>query len=300
MLVLLFILWSNSFHAISFMRQHTVVGAMDLVTLRFAPVAPFCLLYCGLRWRDCRELLRHHWLRVLLGGLLAVTGYNLPLNWGQARVPAGTASLLVATNPVFVYLLAVTFLDERVRLPKILGLALAFAGVYGLIEFQQGRFGDTYAPYALVILLAPLSWSSVTVIGKPIMARRDPLLFTMAATGIGSVPFMIALLVGAGKAHEVLAGLPATGWVALLHLSLGCTILGYAIWFWALRHLSASSVAAFVFLNPPLTLLFGIVWGTEAFHWSLLLFGAVILAGVALSAGMLRRRRKVRAPYQHA
>ena len=220
----------------------------------------------------------------------AVIGYNLPLNWGQGRVPAGTASLLVATNPIFVYLMAIAFLDERVRPAKILGLALAFAGVYGLIEFQHGQFGDTYATYALVILLAPLSWSSVTVIGKPIMDRRDPLLYTMAATGIGSLPFLIALLVGAGQAQKLLQGLQVTGWLALLHLSLGCTILGYAIWFWALRHLAASSVAVFVFLNPPLTLLFGIAWGTEAFHWSLLVFGAAILCGVALGAGMLRRR----------
>jgi drug/metabolite transporter (DMT)-like permease len=207
-------------------------------------------------------------------------------------VSAETASLLIATNPVFVYLLALGFLGERLRVAKVAGLALAFVGVYGLIRFQNGELGDTYLLHALVVLIAPLSWAGATVIGKPITVRRDPLLFTMAAMGIGSLPYALALMVGAGETHGILGTLPRIGWIALAHLSLGCSIVGYGIWFWALRTLPASSVAAFVFLNPPLTILFGIVWGTDAFHWSLVLFGLVVLSGVALSAGVLRPRSR--------
>lgn len=292
MLVVLFVVWSNSFHAIAYLRQQMQVSAGDLVTLRFGPVAPFCLLYCLWRWGESRELIKRHWARLLIVGALAVPGYNLALNWGQARVPAGTASLLIATNPVFVYLLAVAFLDERIRRTKVLGLALAFGGVWGLVQFQHGQFGGTYVRYALVILLAPLAWALATVAGKPVMGRRDPLLFTMAATGMGSLPYLAVLATGGGATHEALGSLSQTGWIALVYLSLGCTVFGYLVWFWALRHLSASSVAAFVFLNPPLTMLFGIIWGTEAFHWSLLVFGLVVLAGVALSAGVVRIPRR--------
>ncbi len=287
-LVILFVIWSNSFHAVAYFRQHIGVGTLDLVTLRYGPVVPFCMAYCLWQWRPFRELMARDGWRVLAAALFTVPGYNLALNWGQGRVPAGTASLLIATNPIFTYLLALALLGERVRWAKAAGLGLAFLGVYGLVRLQNGQFGGTYFIHALVVLLAPLSWALATVIGKPVTTRRDPLLFTAAATGIGSLPFLPMLALGTGDAHGVLARLTQTGWIALVHLSLGCTIIGFAAWFWALRHLSASSVAAFVFLNPPFTLLFGIVWGTEAFHWSLALFGAVILAGVALSSGVLR------------
>ncbi len=291
LMVLLFVIWSNSFHAIGYFRRELAVGATDLVALRYGPVVPFCLVYCLLRWSRLRTLMVAHGWRVLVAGLLAVPGYNLPLNWGQLRVPPATASLLIATNPVFTYLLALVFLGERMRAAKILGLALSFLGVYGLLTVQHGHFGDTYIVCALVVLLAPLSWALATVVGKPVTASHDPLLFTFAATGIGSLPYMIALLAGTGETHAVLASMPQLGWIALIHLTVGCTIVGFAIWFWALKHLAASSVAAFVFLNPPLTLLFGIIWGTETFHWSLILFGLVILGGVALSAGVLRPTR---------
>ncbi len=46
-------------------------------------------------------------------GLAGMTGYQLLLNAGERVVPAGTASLLVATAPVYSSLLAVAFLGER-------------------------------------------------------------------------------------------------------------------------------------------------------------------------------------------
>lgn len=290
-LVLLFVVWSNAFHAVVYFRQALSVSSLDLVTLRFGPLVPFCLAYCLWKQKSLREMLVHDGWRVLVAALCTVPGYNLALYWGQGQVPAATASLLIATNPVFTYMMAIALLGEHVRWPKIAGLALAFLGVYGLVRFQNGQFGGTYLIHALVVLLAPICWGLATVIGKPVTTRRDPLLFTFAATGIGSLPFLVTLALGTGDAHGVIDRLTQTGWIALVHLSLGCTILGNAVWFWALRHLSASNVAAFVFLNPPFTVLFGILWGTEAFHWSLAVFGAVILAGVALSAGVLQPGR---------
>jgi len=290
-LVILFVIWSNSFHAIAYFRQGMSVSTIAIVTLRYGPIVPVCLAYCFWRWTRFREMMTRDGWRVLAAALFTVPGYNLALNWGQGRVPAGTASLLIATNPIFTYLLAVALLSERVRWAKAAGLVLAFLGVYGLVRFQNGQFGATYLIYALVVLLAPLCWALATVISKPVTTRHDPLLFTFAATGIGSLPFLVTLALGTGDSHGVLTRLTQTGWIALVHLSLGCTIIGFAAWFWALRHLSASSVAAFVFLNPPFTLLFGIVWGTEAFHWSLAVFGVVILAGVALSSGVLQPPR---------
>jgi drug/metabolite transporter (DMT)-like permease len=72
-------------------------------------------------------------------------------------------------------------------------------------------------------------------------------------------------------------------WIALTHLTVLCTIVGFAIWYGALRRLPASSVAAFVLLNPPLTILFGPIWGTEQPSGSVLVYGTWILAGIILS-----------------
>jgi drug/metabolite transporter (DMT)-like permease len=290
-LVGLFVIWSNSYHAIAYLRRDLNISAMNLVTLRYGPVLPFALAYCLARRRALRALFARDGWAVGLMGIMTIPGYNLALNWGQARVPPVTASLIVAMNPVFTLVLALAFLSERARALKIAGMAVAFLGVFLLIRTQQHALGDGYLPYALVVLLAPLAWAIATVVGKPITARADPLLLTFAAMALGSLPFGIALATGAGGVHAILGTLPATGWIALAHLTILCTLVGFAIWFWALRHLPASTVAAFVFLNPPFAELFGFIWGTEAFHWSTVGFGAITLLGVAMSADVLRLRR---------
>jgi drug/metabolite transporter (DMT)-like permease len=191
-LVGLFVVWSNSFHAIAYLRRELHVSAMNLVTLRYGPALPFALAYCLARRRALRELLARDGWAVALMAFMTIPGYNLALNWGQARVPPVTASLIIAMNPVFTLVLALLFLGERARALKIAGMAVAFLGVYLLIRTQQQAFGDGYLPYALVVLLAPLAWAIATVVGKPITARTDPLLLTFASMALGSLPFAVA------------------------------------------------------------------------------------------------------------
>jgi drug/metabolite transporter (DMT)-like permease len=291
---LLFIIWSNSFHAVTYFRTTLKVSAMDLVTMRFAPVALFCIPYCLWRWRETRAIFARDGRRVVLMALCMVPGYNLALNWGQGRVPPATASLIITMNPVFTFLLATTFLGEKLRWSKVLGFLVAFLGVFLLVRTQRGTFGSGYELYALVTLVAPLCWACATVLGKPATARVDPMLLSITATGLGSLPFLGTMILGTGGVHAIMRDLNLVGWAALMHLSILCTIVGFAAWFWALGKLPASSVSAFVFLNPPLTAAFGALWGTEAFHWSTVVFGAVTLAGVALSSGVLYRDTRPR------
>jgi len=285
-----FLIWSNSFHAIAYFRRALDLDTATAVALRYGPVFPLCLAYCLVRWRDTRSLLAHHAPRVILMGLCMVPLYNLPLMWGQGRVPPATASLLIAMTPVFALLLALAFLGERARLTKLCGMGLAFTGVILLVRSQQALFGPGYVPHAAVVLIAPLSWAAATTIGKALTRHSDPLLVTFTATAIGSLPFALYLGSGGGASYAVIAALTPTGWAAWIHLALLCTIVGFGVWFWTLRYLPASTVAAFIYLNPPLTAAFGFVWGTENFRWATVLYGAVTLAGVALSAGLWTRR----------
>jgi drug/metabolite transporter (DMT)-like permease len=84
--------------------------------------------------------------------------------------------------------------------------------------------------------------------------------------------------------------LDAWGWFAVLYLSVPCTVLGFALWTWLLKHLPASSVGFSVFLNPPLTLASKyvlattvpatFVFATRPAEW---LGGALALTGLALA-----------------
>lgn len=280
-LVGLFVVWSNSFHAIAWLRRS--IGAYDLVLVRFAPVGAFCLIWCLLSEpRHNLNLFTRHPLRIIAMGVLMVPGYNLFLNWGQGRVPAGTASLLIAMNPLFTYLLALGIRQERHRWRKTLGLMLSLTGVYLLLRDQGRAFGPGYGIHALSVLAAPASWATATVLGKPLVTTESPLRVTYLSLAVGSIPFLL-LAPFDRTFRQAMGTFQTTDWIAVVHLALFCTILGFAVWYAALRRLPASSIAAFVLLNPPMTIAFGPIWGTDQPTPYVLMYGAWILAGIVFS-----------------
>lgn len=251
----LFLIWSNSFVAIGFLlggdRAPARLDWIGLTVARFFPAAALCLAYCLLfHARESTALARRHWKRLLPSALLAVPGYNLALYYGQQHgVPAPIASLTTALLPVFVMILSAVFLEEPLTRARLLGFAVAAAG---MAVVAASRRDDALRAYPLVVAitaLAPLCWSLYSVLSKPLAGRENPLLWTYLAIVLGTV----ALLPLVPHAWDQCARLDAPGWWAVLYLSVPCTVVGFAMWTWLLRHLPASKVGFTVFLNPPLT-----------------------------------------------
>lgn len=252
----LFLVWSNSFNAVSFLLGREGVPArldwVGLVVARYVTAGMVCGLYCLSRRRqESIELLRGHPRRLLVCGLLAVPSYNFSLYYGQQHgVSAPVASLTTTLLPLFVMLLAVAFLGERLTKRKLLGFAVAFTGML-LVATARSAALEVRYPLALAITaLAPASWSMFTVLSKPITRTASPVVWSYLATTIGMVMILPWL---PGDTWSRWTQLDGWGWVAVLYLALPCTVLGFALWTWLLRHLPASAVGFTVFMNPPLT-----------------------------------------------
>src|ERR1700724_1464864 len=67
--------------------------------------------------------------RLVAAGTLGLIGYNLPVTVGLQWLPASTAGLLLATEPVWVMVLGRVFLAERGGVRPWLGSAVALGGV---------------------------------------------------------------------------------------------------------------------------------------------------------------------------
>lgn len=290
----LFLVWSNSFIAASYLlgteRQPARLDFVSLSVLRFVPILPLCLIYCFLlHRRESLQLLRRFPWRVLLCGLLGSPGYNLALYYGQQRgVPPSVASLTTALLPLFVMLLAAVFLGERLTRRRVVAFLVALVGLV-VIALSKGdpREAFDYGRVLAITALAPLCWSIYSILAKPIMDRHSPLVFTYLAISVGTIP-LLAMIPWRGR--EAAVDLPLDGWAAILYLSILCTFGGYALWTWLLRHLLASTLGFTVFFNPPLTtasklllsLLFPayFVWQLNLFEW---LGGGLALLGLALA-----------------
>jgi drug/metabolite transporter (DMT)-like permease len=290
----LFLVWSNSFIAASYLLGTEGRPArfdwVGITVARFLPIALLCLLYCVVfRRRETVRLLRHHPLRLVVCGLLGAPIYNLALYYGQQHgVPPPVASLTTALLPLFVMLLAAVMLGERLTARKVTAFLVALVGL-AIIALSKGnpRSAADYGVVLGVTALAPLSWALYSILSKPIMGAASPLVWTYMTIAVGSIPLLAIAPWKGGPEMKILA---ADGWVALLYLSVLCTLIGYAVWTWLLKHLQASTASFTVFFNPPLTTVSKLVLSLllpTVFVWQLnsleLLGGGLSLAGLALA-----------------
>jgi len=275
LLIFVTLIWGNSFIAIKHVVEY--VTPLELVAVRFIPVAlTFAVLLLPTRSRQVWQVIRAEGWRLPLLGLTGAVLYNIFLGWGETRVAAGTASLIIALNPAFTYALSLIFLGERVAWHRELGLAVAFGGLFVIIRWGSGRamtLDDV--GYAFITMLSPVCWAIYTVSGKALVERHPPLLVTGISTtfaGLFSLAFVRPSLLAQ------LPALPASFWWSVLFLAWPCTVFAFTIWFGALERMPAGRVAGFVYFVPMFAVTFS-RWLLDEPITPALVVGAAILVG---------------------
>ncbi|MFN2270976.1 MAG: DMT family transporter, partial [Anaerolineae bacterium] len=145
--------WASAFAAIRV--GLTAYEPGHLALLRFLIASAVLGVYAvvtRMRLPEVRDL-----PAVLLMGLVGITLYHVPLNYGEVTVTAGAASLLISSAPTFTALLASLFLGERLKVWGWAGIGVSFVGA-ALIAFGEGE-GVRFEPRALLILLAAVCTS---------------------------------------------------------------------------------------------------------------------------------------------
>jgi len=92
---------------------------------------------------------------IVLLGFIGITVYHLALTFGELKVTAGSASILIASAPIFTAILAMFILKEKINTWGWTGIVISFLGV-SLVAIGEGE-GVRFEPAALLILLAAIS-----------------------------------------------------------------------------------------------------------------------------------------------
>ena len=132
---------------------------------------------------------------------------------------------------------------------------------------------------ALVTLVSPAAWACYTLLGQPLVRRYSSLEVTAWATLIGTIPILFLIRPSSVTAIPTF---PFGFWVAIGWLVLFCTVLAFAVWYWALKHAGATEISAFIYLIPAFAILFGRMLLREPITPSLIGGGLMILAGITL------------------
>ena len=272
------LLWASAFPAITvavrgFGPAGLAVARLAVASAALAVAAPLM----GVRRPKLGDL-----PLIALCGLAGMTGYQLLLNAGERVVPAGTASLLVATAPVYSSLLAVAFLGERSSGRRWTGSAVALAGT-ALIAVSHGLGFGTPSLFngALIVLAAAVLQGIFHTAQKPLLARYTGFEVTAYAMWAGTV----FILPWTGS---LVRAFPQAGGAAIgsaVFLGLAPSAAGFVLWAYAMARMDVGRVTVSLYLVPAAAIGIALVWLGQVPGPAELIGGAIALAGVVLASG---------------
>lgn len=220
--------------------------------------------------------------QVLVSLLLGVTLQGLYLGGVWEAIaqgsPAGIASVVTSTQPIFVSILAFMLLKERLHRNQLIGLILGFIGVLLVLSpsFSQK---NAMTAIALTLLVLGLSGStSATLIqkkygdGLPLLAGT-----TYQFLFAGVILTSISVLTGRTYLEWNIQSILAMSWAVLV-----TSIVAVIALLWMLQRGSAAKVSALLYLVPSLTAIQAFILFGEKLNAQALIGIAMTALGVAL------------------
>ncbi|WP_327065520.1 DMT family transporter [Kitasatospora sp. NBC_01250] len=268
------LLWASSFVAIRSATEHYSPGVLALGRLAVGSVALLAI------WAVRGEGLppRASWPGIALSGVLWFGLYMLALNWGEQKVDAGTAAMVVNIGPLVIALLSGWLLREGFPRRLMAGMAVSFAGAVVVGLSKSGGSGASYLG-VLLCLVAALLYAAGVVAQKPALQHATPLQATAFSCLIG----MVVCLPFSGQLAGQLAHAPASATLDLVYLGLFPTALAFSTWAYALSRTTAGRMGATTYAVPALVVVMSWAVLGEVPALLTLLGGCLCLGGVALS-----------------
>jgi len=254
-----------------------------LLTYRF--LIGTVLLWVGLAlWGRARLLPRRDRRIALALGLLyaAFTGLFF---WGLLFIPASLTSLVFYTYPVYVYVLAVWLLGERLSAYKGGALGLALGGV-ALIVGGDADSVDTVG--VALVMLAALGLAGYIVGSRAALSTIQPDLLAGTVLIATTATFVVFGL-GSGRL-TVPTG--TEQWLIVIGIAVIATAIPVLLYVYALARIPASHASVLGTAEPLVTVILGVAILDEALTPLLIVGGILILAGVVVIQADLGAGRK--------
>ena len=263
------------------------VPPIELSTIRFLIVAALLIVACAVLRIP---LGTGHIGAVVVAGLVGITGYNALVFVALTVAPASDGALIVPTLVPILTAIAALAIGERLTREKVTGSVIASVGAALVILGAQG-FGGAFSGERLVADLMTLGgaacWAVYGVAGRIAMRDRSPTAQVALTSLVGALGlFPLAFVFERGYAD--VPSWPLSAWLGILYLVAFGTIVGFVLFYWAVRRFGAGIGAMSSYMVPVAAVTLAFFFLGERPHPAQLVGAAVILAGVRIATLRVR------------
>jgi drug/metabolite transporter (DMT)-like permease len=277
--ILLGLAWGSSFLWIKIAVQE--IGPFTLVALRllFGILGLLAVVdFTRPQWPGSRRL----WLVLVVLGLTNTAVPFVLISWGELYIDSAVAAILNSTVPLFTMVIAHLFLsDDRLTLPRLVGLLAGFAGVIVILsrdlDFNGGFEGSVLGQVA--VLIAALFYA-----GSGVYARRNTHGLSPIVQAL--VPLLVAdsaiwLAVPLTESPFTLPQLSLT-WLAVVWLGLVGSCFAYLLYYYLLHSIGPTRTTLVTYVFPLVGVALGVLFLNELLDWQLFVGGSMVVGSIAV------------------
>lgn len=241
-----------------------------------------CLFWLFSLITPSEKIERKDFLKLFLASIFGIAINMLMFFKGFQYTSPIHASVIMVITPIIVLILSSIFLNERMTSAKILGIVLGFSGAVVLsIYGKSAKAGDNILLGNLLVFINAASFSIYLIMIKKLTAKYHPFTFIKWLFLFG---FFLVLPFGYSELMEVEWSTFNTYIIfSVLFVIVCSTFLNYLLNPIGLRHLKASTVGSFIYLQPVVAVIFAIIMKSDTFDVVKLIASILIFSGVYLA-----------------
>ncbi len=203
---------------------------------------------------------------------------NAAVGWAEQTLDTGTASLIVASVPLWMAFLDRVIYGQRLVRAAVTGLLIGFVGV-GLLVAPGGGGASTAA---IVLVFGSAAWAIGSLYSRRAPQPNRPLVaagMQMLAGGL----ILVVVSAVAGEFSTVHPGrVSLESWLGLAYLVVAGSLVAFTTYMWLLRNAPTALVGTYAYVNPFVAVLLGTVILGEPLGWRTLVGGGIVIAAVAM------------------
>lgn len=216
---------------------------------------------------------------VMMGGIHVGTLY-----WGLSGLDAPTAVITAQSNVFFGVIVAAVVFKDLPGVPRIVGLCLALAGLI-LVAGQPQVLASPF--HFFLLLSSGLSFALASVILKQMPPVSALCMTAWMSPSAALFQFVMSLLFEPHGLTSLTTADPMRGWLGLLFMAFGASMVAQMIWVHLHKHLSVNQLMPFTLLEPIFTTIGAVLFLGDTLTLRFLMGAACIMCGIVCVA--LRR-----------